>query len=75
MFKKLKCLIDYREVEEDSEDEEAQLDEKLAELKEEEQKALKRWAEVVYMALHRDVISVWLNHKMQCFILKLIPNL
>lgn len=42
MFKKLKCLIDYREVEEDSEDEEAQLDEKLAELKEEEQKALKR---------------------------------
>lgn len=31
-----------QEVEEDSEDEEAQLDEKLAELKEEEQKALKR---------------------------------
>lgn len=42
MFKKLKWLIDDREVEEDSEDEEAQLDEKLAELKEEEQKALKR---------------------------------
>lgn len=42
MFKKWKWLIDDREVEEDSEDEEAQLDEKLAELKEEEQKALKR---------------------------------
>lgn len=55
-------------MEENSEDEEAQLDEKLAELKEEEQKALKRWGKVVY-------ISVRLNHKMQCFILKLIPNL
>lgn len=42
MFKKWRWLIDDREVEEDSEDEEAQLDEKLAELKEEEQKALKR---------------------------------
>lgn len=42
MFKKWKWLIDDREVEEDSEDEEALLDEKLAELKEEEQKALKR---------------------------------
>lgn len=42
MFKKWKWLIDDRDVEEDSEDEEAQLDEKLAELKEEEQKALKR---------------------------------
>lgn len=42
MFKKWKWLLDDREVEEDSEDEEAQLDEKLAELKEEEQKALKR---------------------------------
>lgn len=62
-------------MEENSEDEEAQLDEKLAELKEEEQKALKRWGKVVYMALHRDVISVRLNHKMQCFIVKLIPNL
>lgn len=49
-------------MEENSEDEEAQLDEKLAELKEEEQKALKRWGKVVYMALHGGVISVRLNH-------------
>ena len=41
----MKCCFSYdsgREVEEDSEDEEAHLEEQLAELKEEERKALKR---------------------------------